>query len=91
MLDHDLVITMTNTRYRTLIIRYKFTSNYRANFLCRSLSGSRTSIPPVLSTTGKGRALTVDYEPHITHSYSLCLVEMRLFEVDTYDDILKTL
>jgi hypothetical protein len=36
-LDHDLVMTMTNTRYRTLIIRYKFTSDYRANFLCRSL------------------------------------------------------
>jgi hypothetical protein len=27
----------------------------------------------------------------ITYSYCLCLVEMRLFEVDTYDDILKTL
>jgi hypothetical protein len=91
MLDHDLVITMTNARSRTLIIRYKFTSDYRANFFCRSLSGSRASIPPVLSTTGKGRALTVDDEPHITHSYSLCLVEMRLFEVDTYDDILETL
>jgi hypothetical protein len=90
-LDHDLVMTMTNTRYRTLIIRYKFTSDYRANFLFRSLSGLRASIPPVLSKTGKGRALTVDDEPHITHSTSLCLVEMRLFEVDTYDDILETL
>jgi len=55
------------------------------------LSESRASIPPVLSTTGKGRALTVDDEPHMTHSYSLCLVEMRLFEVDTYDDVLETL
>ena len=27
----------------------------------------------------------------MTHSYSLCLVEMRLFEVDTYDDVLETL
>lgn len=48
-------------------------------------------MPPVLSTTGKGRALIVDEEPHITYSYCLCLVEMRLFEVDTYDDILKIL
>ncbi len=47
-------------------------------------------MPPVLSTTGKGRALIVDEEPHITYSYSLCLVEIRLFEVDTYDDILMT-
>ena len=52
-------------------------------------------MPPVPTKTGnevrKGRILIIDDEPDITNSYSLCLVEMRLFEVDTYDDILETL
>jgi hypothetical protein len=70
MLDHDLVITMTYIRYRTLIIRYKITSDYRANLLCRSLSWSRGSIPTCIIYNRKGRALTVDDEPSYYHSNS---------------------
>ena len=52
-------------------------------------------MPPVPTKTGnevrKGRILIVDDDPDITNSYSLCLEDIGLFEVDTYNDMLETL
>jgi DNA-binding response OmpR family regulator len=52
-------------------------------------------MPPVPTKTGnevrKGRILIVDDEPDITNSYSLCLEDTGLFEVDTYNDTVEAL
>ena len=52
-------------------------------------------MPPVPTKTGnevrKGRILIVDDEPDITNSYSLCLEDTGLFEVDTYNDMVEAL
>jgi DNA-binding NtrC family response regulator len=44
-------------------------------------------MPPVAITTGneieKGRILIVDDKPDITNSYSLCLEDTGLFEIET--------
>jgi DNA-binding NtrC family response regulator len=52
-------------------------------------------MPPVATTTGnemeKGRILIVDDKPDITHSYSLCLEDTGLFEIETYNDSVEAL
>ena len=52
-------------------------------------------MPPVPTKTGnevrKGRILIIDDEPNITNSYSLCLEDTGLFEVDTYNDTVEAL
>jgi DNA-binding response OmpR family regulator len=52
-------------------------------------------MPPVPTKTGnevrKGRILIIDDEPDITNSYSLCLEDTGLFEVDTYNDTVEAL
>ena len=52
-------------------------------------------MPPVPTKTGnevrKGRILIVDDDPDITNSYSLCLEDTGLFEVDTYYDTVEAL
>ena len=40
---------------------------------------------------GKGRILIVDDEPDITNSYSLCLEDTGLFEVEAYNDSVEAL
>jgi DNA-binding response OmpR family regulator len=49
----------------------------------------------VATTTGnemeKGRILIVDDDPDITNSYSLCLEDTRLFEVEAYNDSVEAL
>jgi DNA-binding response OmpR family regulator len=39
----------------------------------------------------KGRILIVDDDPDITNSYSLCLEDTGLFEVDTYNEPVEAL
>jgi CheY-like chemotaxis protein len=39
----------------------------------------------------KGRILIVDDEPDITNSYSLCLEDTGLFEVEAYNDSVEAL
>ena len=52
-------------------------------------------MPPVPTKTGnevrKGRILIVDNDPDITNSYSLCLEDTGLFEVETYNDTVEAL
>ena len=52
-------------------------------------------MPPVPTKPGnevrKGRILIVDDDPDITNSYSLCLEDTGLFEVDTYNDTVEAL
>jgi CheY-like chemotaxis protein len=49
----------------------------------------------VATTTGnemeKGRILIVDDDPDITNSYSLCLEDTGLFEVEAYNDSVEAL
>jgi CheY-like chemotaxis protein len=39
----------------------------------------------------KGRILIVDDDPDITNSYSLCLEDTGLFEVEAYNDSVEAL
>ena len=52
-------------------------------------------MPPVPTKTRnevrKGRILIVDNDPDITNSYSLCLEDTGLFEVETYNDTVEAL
>jgi two-component system, OmpR family, response regulator ChvI len=56
-----------------------------------SSSSSRSTASPSKIEVKKAKILIVDDDPDITNSFSLCLEDSGLFEVDTYNDSVEAL
>ena len=56
-----------------------------------SPSSSRSATSPSKIEVKKAKILIVDDDPDITNSFSLCLEDSGLFEVDTYNDSVEAL
>ncbi|HEU4444021.1 MAG TPA: hypothetical protein VFR94_05040 [Nitrososphaeraceae archaeon] len=54
-------------------------------------SSSSSSLPSSKMDAKKARILIVDDDTDITNSFSLCLEDTGLFEVDTYNDSVKAI
>src|SRR5687767_4902010 len=56
-----------------------------------SPSSSRSMASPSKVEVKKAKILIVDDDPDITNSFSLCLEDSGLFEVDSYNDSVEAL